>query len=336
MNIFKILSSNDGRINEPSISSFLAYLLDYEDHGMADLLLKSILFDFREENKNFFKNLNLSNLTQYKIEINPERTVYLEKKHRDIDIVIDFFENNISNVPLYSICFENKITDSSIQRNNNQLEEELEGLQREYAKNGYNTEIYFCFITLQDSNISNDEFNNFKYDKKIHLHWKGSKSIHEKILNILEQERNAEIEPIPSDVKFIIKSFLTFIKTDFKSFLEEKQEKYQRTNYGKPTREHFKDFIKNYELNKDYEKKELMNKFSKYIKEKCNKDLNQSQLSCIMYEITANEKNRIHYNVKENNVDEKNILYYPDENNKSIVRRYSKEIKNVNVYYLEK
>jgi len=34
MNIFRILSSNDGSINEPNVSSFLAYLLDpNEDHG---------------------------------------------------------------------------------------------------------------------------------------------------------------------------------------------------------------------------------------------------------------------------------------------------------------
>ena len=47
MNIFKILSSNDGTLKEPNVSSFLAYLLDpNEDHGLGDSLLKSILSDF--------------------------------------------------------------------------------------------------------------------------------------------------------------------------------------------------------------------------------------------------------------------------------------------------
>lgn len=40
MNIFRILSSNDGSINEPNVSSFLAYLLDpSEDHGISNLFL---------------------------------------------------------------------------------------------------------------------------------------------------------------------------------------------------------------------------------------------------------------------------------------------------------
>ena len=51
MNIFKILSSYNGSIKEPNISSFLAYLLDLnEDHGLSDLLLKNIILDFQNQN----------------------------------------------------------------------------------------------------------------------------------------------------------------------------------------------------------------------------------------------------------------------------------------------
>jgi len=37
MNIFRILSSNDGSINEPNVSSFLAYLLNPRCVGSHDL-----------------------------------------------------------------------------------------------------------------------------------------------------------------------------------------------------------------------------------------------------------------------------------------------------------
>lgn len=333
MNIFKILSSYDGSIKEPNISSFLAYLLDlYEDHGMSDLLLKSVIQDFQTLNPKFFEKLKLFDLSQYDVKINPEYSVFLGNKRRDIDIVIEFYgENKLE--PIYSLCIENKITDSSIQKNDNQLKDELVGLQKEYKENNWNTEIYFCFLTLEDSKKSSEEFDSFEYDKKLHLHWKGEKSIQEKILNILEQERTGEIDPISEDSKFLIKSFLAFIKTNFKSSLEEKSENSERMNYGKPAREHFIDFIQSYDFNTDYDKSTIRKDFTKYIKETCNKDINQSQLSCLLYEITANEKNRIHYNVNQDNFESRNILYYPDISNKKILRRYSKEIKDIDIFY---
>ena len=297
----------------------------------SDLLLKSILLDFKEVNQNFFNKIKLADLTQYDVKINPEYSVFLGNKRRDIDIVIEFYDEDKTE-PIYSLCIENKITDNSIQKNDNQLKEELEGLQKEYHENEWKTEIYFCFLTLEDSNKSEQEFNTFNYEKKIHLFWKGEKSIQRKVLQILDQERIGKIDPISEDSKFLIKSFLAFIKTDFKSALEEKSDREERKNYGKPTREHFIDFIQAYEFNKDYEKSEIRKSFTKYIKDKCNEDINQSQLSCLLYEITVNEKNRIHYNVKEDNCESRNILYYPDMANKKIVRRYSKDLKDIEVF----
>ena len=58
MNIFKILSSNDGSINEPNVSSFLAYLLNpNEDHGISSLLLQEILQDIITVDNNLFKKI---------------------------------------------------------------------------------------------------------------------------------------------------------------------------------------------------------------------------------------------------------------------------------------
>ncbi|PJD98443.1 MAG: hypothetical protein CK427_17090, partial [Leptospira sp.] len=97
MNIFKILSSNDGSINEPNISSFLAYLLDpYEDHGLSSILLKEILKDIKFENKETFKDIFTN--PKYSILIQPEFPVKLtdesNKKRRDIDILIEVLTEN--------------------------------------------------------------------------------------------------------------------------------------------------------------------------------------------------------------------------------------------------
>ena len=100
MNIFKILSSYDGSIKEPNISSFLAYLLDLnEDHGLSDLLLKSIIQDFKNINIDFFSKIK-NDLNQYEIKINPEYSVFLDNKRRDIDVVIEIYNETLEE-PLY-------------------------------------------------------------------------------------------------------------------------------------------------------------------------------------------------------------------------------------------
>ncbi len=331
MNIFKILSSYDGSIKEPNISSFLAYLLDLnEDHGLSDLLLKSIIQDFKNINSDFFGQIK-KDLNQFEIKINPEYSVFLGNKRRDIDVVIEIYYNESREEPLYSLCIENKITDNSIQKKS-QLTEELEGLRKEYKDNGWNTEIYFCFLTLEDSKKSNAEFEEFEYDKKNHLYWKGEKSIQQKILNILESERIGEIDPISEDFKFLLKAFLSFIKTDFKSSVEEKSEKQELKSYGKTVMEYFREFANLMESDKDYKISEIKRTISDMIKKESGLSVNSRTLNCHVYATIVNEKNRLHYNVTEKNCDYKNLFFYPTENNKEIVRKYSSDVKDVNIY----
>ena len=141
MNIFRILSSNDGSINEPNVSSFLAYLLDpNEDHGISSLLLQELLSDITKINPDFLNKIkfndritDLSKYSGYSINIIPELSVNLEKKgkkkRRDIDIIIEIIDDNKSEI-IYSICLENKITDASIVKGDSQLEDELKGLEK--------------------------------------------------------------------------------------------------------------------------------------------------------------------------------------------------------------
>ena len=96
MNIFKILSSNDGTLKEPNVSSFLAYLLDpNEDHGLGDSLLKSILSDFESLKDKDFSDYDVEVNPEYKVDIDdavPKTDKESKKKHRDIDIVILFWK----------------------------------------------------------------------------------------------------------------------------------------------------------------------------------------------------------------------------------------------------
>lgn len=332
MNIFKILSSYDGSIKEPNISSFLAYLLDLnEDHGISDLLLRSIISDFQNINPSFFNKIKTNNLSQFDITINPEYSVFLNNRRRDIDIVIEIYNDN-KEEPLYSICLENKITDSSIQKNDSQLKDELEGIQKEYKENGWNTEIYFVFVTLEDSKKSNEEFDVFNYDKKLHLYWKGRASIQEKLLTILDLERIGEIDPLSEDFKFLIKSFLSFIKTDFKSSAEEKSDKLEKKNYGKPVIEFFRDYVATLEINKDYKVSEIKKEIAKLIKKESGLEIKSGTLNCHTYVSIVNEKNRLHYSVTEKNNEYKNLLYYPDVNNKEIVRKFTPDLKDITIY----
>lgn len=326
MNIFKILSSYDGTIKEPNISALLAYLLDAnEDHGLGDALLKSIIKDFQKTNAEAFKNLNDLNY-EIKAEF-PVEVKNSDKKRRDIDLLIEFY---VDKKLVYALCIENKITDSSIQ-DDNQLQDELNGLKNYYAENELKPEIYFVFLTLKDSKKSNDEFSKLDYDKKLHLHWKGENSILAKLLELLDKERRGEIDPIAGDLQFIIKSFIAFIRADFTSDFEEKQEKREKQNYGDPLYKYFTEVRNDLDKTKVYKVEEV----KKLVSEKVGKAINPSTLNAQMKVMIVNEPNRKHHSVTTKNQKKKNLFYYPSEDNKTEIMVYSEQ-KGVNVYLKDK
>jgi hypothetical protein len=221
MNIFRILSSNDGSINEPNVSSFLAYLLDpNEDHGISSLLLQELLSDITKINPDFLNKIkfndritDLSKYSGYSINIIPELSVNLEKKgkkkRRDIDIIIEIIDDNKSEI-IYSICLENKITDASIVKGDSQLEDELKGLENYYSESDCNPEIYVIYLTPYPSNTSNNSFEKLDYDKKYHLYWDNDhNSVFNKLIKIFNNERDGLIDPINNQSSYLIKSFLS-------------------------------------------------------------------------------------------------------------------------------
>jgi hypothetical protein len=321
MNIFKILSSYDGSINEPNISSFLAYLLDpFEDHGLSDILLKEILVEATFENQTIFKDIFTN--SKFSILVQPEYSVKFTsdsiKKRRDIEILIEILDNNI---PIYSFCIEIKISDSSILKKDNQLEEELKGIRFHYEEDKNKPEIFFIFITDKPSSKSQEYFSKFQYHKKIHLFWRDHESsIVKKIQRILQYDRDGVIDPINEQSKYLMKSFLAFASTGFKSKIEEKSENNEKNNYGKPVIELMSDFAKTLEKEKEYSLDYLRNEFSRFVNNVSKITILNSTRNAHFTTSIINDRNRGHYNVKDPTDRRKNIFYYPNEDDRKVIK----------------
>lgn len=346
MNIFRILSSNDGSINEPNVSSFLAYLLDpNEDHGLSSLLLQEILNQIIEVDYEFLKKIRLGNKVKdlskysgYSINVFPELTVSIQegikKKRRDIDIVLEIKENKTEEI-LYSICIENKITDSSIIKNDSQLEEELKGIENYYFEREISPEIYIVYLTPSPSEIASYSFSKLNYGKKIHLFWKkgeAKNSVFDLLLKIFSYENDGYIDPINSQSSYLIKSFLSFINTDFKSYIEEKKEKLERKNYGKPIIDHLNDFASNLSFDEEYDFENIKILFFNYIKLITQHELGKARVTDEIVVGIVNEKNRQHYSVNKPDDVRKNLFYYTNES-KSHIKRFQKGQKGITIYF---
>jgi hypothetical protein len=145
MNIFKILASGDGTIDEPNVSAFLGYLLDPKaDHGIGDEFLNCVLSSLYENHKgesnkgsslDFLVDIN-KDIRDLSANSNLEFKVLLEQafksneavKKEIVDIVILCFEKKKGNTESLArielsnfnkgelkqiFLIENKIKDSS-------------------------------------------------------------------------------------------------------------------------------------------------------------------------------------------------------------------------------
>ncbi len=345
MNIFRILSSHDGSINEPNVSSFLAYLLNpNEDHGLSGLLLQEILNEILLVNKDFLSKIqynnrvtDLSKYSGYSINVIPEMTVNLnsngKRKRRDIDILLEIVDSRTSEV-LYAICLENKITDASINKKDSQLEDELAGLKNHYQDCSLTPEIYVIYLTPYPSNISRDSFEKLEYSKKCHLYWNDHEgAIFNKLIKIFKDDSNGLIDPINDQSSYLIKSFLSFIKTNFKSYIEERQEKLEKKSYGKPVIDHLKEFSETLELDMAYNISEIRKKFSEYVLQESGVDLNNGTRNAHISLAIVNDKNRAHYGVKRYDDERKNIFYYSGDSRKVLKRFYPGVLEEIPIYF---
>lgn len=358
MNIFKILSSNDGSINEPNVSSFLAYLLDSnENHGFDSKFLEMVLSEILTSDKKFFKELiynervrDLSKKSSFEIRVQPEFSVYStierKEKRRDIDILIEIYKDSESKVPLYSFCIENKINDGAIHNGSEQLFEEVMGLKKYYESLSENTQpsISMIFLTPKYSKKAVQEYKEF--ERKInetqinikyhHMIWEKSEenkesSIYSILSELLKKEIIGEIEPIYEYTKHTIKGFMTFISSDFKSYKEEKIVQYERRIYNNPPLYYLHRAYEILEFNQDIQWDEVL----KLTKEEAKKQGDILKDTTLDKKTVINEKNRKNFHITNPLDKQKNLFYYPDVKNKKVVRKLdlNNPPDNINIYW---
>lgn len=363
MNIFKVLSSNDGSINEPNVSSFLAYLLDpNENHGLGSRFVESFLSPIVLNNKEYFKELiynnrlrDLSRNSLYEVRVQAEVKVIIpnnrnKRRTRDIDILIEIYERkNLQSVPKYSFCIENKIKDGAIIKGENQLFEEITGLISYYNSPSITLEqplVSFIFLTPATSKRAMDEFSELLVDLKekslsvpnLHMTWGLEEDSHVQdsiaslLTEILTDETKGKIEPIYEYTKHTIKSFISFIKSGFKSYKEEKTLSNEKNDYGKPVIQYIKDFYHLVEVGKDIEHNDLKKWVTDEIKKVSGLTIKSANFDG---SYIVNERNRRYYGVNNPYKMEKNLFYYPDESNKKIIRKidYTNLPSNIMVYW---
>jgi hypothetical protein len=345
MNIFKILSSYDGRINEPNISAFLSFLINpQEEHGLKFSLLNIIVEKLVKENNITNKRINnfLKYYTKYDVDIKPEYPVNVietktKNERRDIDILIEIYKDKENQeYPDIAICIENKITINALS-DIYQLQDEAFGIQKEYNEDKENTEIYFILLVPEKTTKIMQSFDFVNNMEKIIFLWKNNESsIIEFLKMILEKERYAEIDPINTEVKFIVKSFMAFINNNFKSE-ENLGMELKRENYTMSIIEYLNEIYNELEYEKEYFVDEIKNRLKNIVEEKSGKKLNNTTKNCQFYRVTINDKSRTNYNIKSPYDERVNLFYYVDENNRSKIKKFNINIiqDDVNIYWLE-
>jgi hypothetical protein len=271
LNIFKVLSDGDGRLKEPNVSAFLAFLLDPKQaHGLDSTFLKQIVTLALEQHpgrdklgqiwpkgQNHIADLSLK--SPFEVEVDTEVKVELNgagKKGRDIDILIEISMiredtgddfGTVQEEFVHAICIENKIRDSAIEEG--QLLEEFDGLTNLYRVRHMvpSTGMTMLFVTPTLSDRANAAFQRFKSalgsrGHACHFVWKpvdyGASeqrdlSIYRNLAELMRMDHSGEIDPIHEHTKYIIKSFMSFIRSDFRSYEDESTKRTKAKDHGK-------------------------------------------------------------------------------------------------------
>lgn len=266
MNIFKILASGDGNINEANVSAFLGYLLDpYADHGLGDELLSRILQEFSslESDVAFPEGLlnddevvDLTPGSSFEVEILLEQAFKGESnsKKEIVDIVVLVFQKE--KMPIESMA--KQMLSGKQERELKQIilienKIKTESAKDEQLKNQYNNTIetisshdnldlsieqikkLISYIYISpESDATKKIFQKFQEEEKdcpkLHLFWKEdssenkseSNTILQILKNIVRDSQLGDIEPVHQETVYLLRSFINFIESGFKSRLEEK------------------------------------------------------------------------------------------------------------------
>ncbi len=266
MNIFKILASGDGTINEANVSAFLGYLLDpYADHGLGDELLSRILQEFSATASNvslpdgIFNEdeiVDLSSSSSFDVEILLEQAFKgkSNEKKEIVDIVVLIFQKEKIQIESIAkemlsgnqarelkqiILIENKIKAGSAkdEQLKNQYNNTIDTINFHNKLNLSMEKIkkLISYIYISpESNATKDIFQTFHSEEKdcpkLPLFWKEdsseNKSESNTVLQILKDivrdSQLGDIEPVHQETVYLLRSFINFIESGFRTRLEEK------------------------------------------------------------------------------------------------------------------
>lgn len=228
MNIFKALSQGNGKISETNITSFMSYLLDSSNelnNAFSILFLNQIINEIKSDELNkileiekhsireqiitFSNKFNITSEPEYPLinnqgkKIIPDTLLRISSKNGDEDFAYFIIENKIKKKSL------------KIQQIENQYE-----IFKQSEDFDENTPTYSLLISPNESAFESlIEQAKRTNPNTIWLKWTDQHSEKNSILGILKQliifEQNAEIEPIDINTKFILKSFIDYLATEF-------------------------------------------------------------------------------------------------------------------------
>jgi hypothetical protein len=240
MNIFEILSSGDNGLNEVHVSSMLGWLLDpYHDHGLGIEVLKrlvSLVFDGTPLHKEIiaseYSGVEMKGRRRIETSIILEKEVYCKEstKNRSIDIVVQINKKFI-------LAIENKIRVSS--KEHGQVKDEISGLldDPDYKMAGIK-DFYFIYLVKQNSEFdyAAKELQNQLPVTAKPLSWinnnKNEMSMSKVLQDILINHNQGNINPVPAETLFLLRSFVRFAENGFSYYLGRDEQNTERYFYN--------------------------------------------------------------------------------------------------------
>lgn len=205
MNIFHVLSQGKSRLNEPSMSAMLGYLLDSgKDHGLGDSFIRTFLTGI---DKNAFEKFLAFNFIRSESELEVQYDLNGTRKDIDIEILLS---DNHDDDHKYKIIIENKIKVGSA--NPKQLQDYYAAILQDDKSI---TDLYIIFITPENTaRALNDEYESLNLSNNSHhkkwLYWSSSSqtSIVSMLRNVLNMEADGTINPINEYMRHTLKAFI--------------------------------------------------------------------------------------------------------------------------------
>jgi hypothetical protein len=220
MNIFDVLNSGKGRINEENVSAMLRFLLDpAAAHGLGAVFLHRFIAALQ------LRNRDADALgSEYAVEVMLEQSYEVPEsgRSRSVDIELVLFRRPSAGSTgdveiLRRIAIENKIRSGSADRD--QLREEYLAIRGDAD---VSVPITMVFLTSAGKGALAAEFEALSAellgtDSKVWMRWCDAKeiepaSIVDIIRSILEDESKCKIDPIADAVRHILRAFVVHIE----------------------------------------------------------------------------------------------------------------------------